>query len=100
MKAGLIFTGHGPILALISYPSFSDSGLVEKLKNKGIDKYAAREVPLDLCRERYGVRFQTVAEDLGEKNDLRILDYKSEHAFYTFKWEEMGEEVRIYSRDS
>ncbi len=98
MKAGLFFTGSGPILILVSYPSLVDPGLVEKLKVKGIDKYAAFEVPVDLCRERYGTRFLAVSQAMEEEDDLRVLDYNSPHAFYTFKWEEMTGPVKIYSR--
>lgn len=99
MKAGLFFVGSGPILILISYPSLVDPGLVERLKAKGIDKYAAFEVPIDLCRERYGARFASLVQTLKEKDDLLVLDYNSQHAFYTFKWEEMTGPEKIYSRD-
>ncbi len=95
MKAGLFFTGSGPILILVSYPSLVDPGLVEILKTKGIDKYAAFEVPVDLCREHYGARFTTVSQSLREGGDIQILDYNSQHAFYTFKWEEMTGPVKI-----
>ncbi len=98
MKAGLFFTGSGPILILVTYPALDDPGLVEKLKSKGIDKYAAFEVPVELCREHYGARFPDVVQELEEQNDLRVLDYNSPHAFYTFKWEEMSGPVKVYSR--
>lgn len=98
MKAGLLFGQSGPILILISYPALDDPGLVEELKNKGIDKYLAFEVPVELCRDRYGARFYYVAEALEGKKDLQILDYNSPHAFYTFKWEEMTGPVMVYSR--
>ena len=98
MKAGLFFTGSGPILILTTYPALDDSGLIEKLKAKGIDKFAAFEVPVEFCRERYGARFPYVSQMLDEKDDLRVLDYNSPHAFYTFKWEEMEKPILIYSR--
>jgi len=99
MKAGLIFTGSGPILIVTSYPAFDDPGLVAKLKDKGIDKYAAFEVPVETCRRQYGARFVSVCQDLKEKNDLRVLDYSGEHAFYSFTWEEMQGPVKVYSRN-
>lgn len=98
MKAGLLFGTSGPILILISYPAFDTPGLVEELRNKGIDKYLVFEVPVDLCRARYGARFFYVSESLPEKDGLQVLDYNSPHAFYTFKWEEMNGPVTIYSR--
>ena len=98
MKAGLFFTGSGPILILVTYPSLDDPGLVATLKDKGMDKYVAFEVSVELCRERYRTRFTNIVEELAEKNDLEVLDYNSQHAFYTFKWDEMGEPIRVYSR--
>jgi hypothetical protein len=35
MRAGIVFTGTGPILILATYRSFEDPNLVEKLKIKG-----------------------------------------------------------------
>ena len=35
MKAGILFTGSGPILMMTSYESFSDPKLIKKLKGKG-----------------------------------------------------------------
>jgi hypothetical protein len=38
MKAGLIFTGTGPILILTTYESFNDPKLVAKFNTKGMKK--------------------------------------------------------------
>ncbi|OAD20650.1 cytoplasmic protein, partial [Candidatus Thiomargarita nelsonii] len=39
MKAGIFFTGSGPILVLTSYDSLTDPHLVKKLTTKGIKKF-------------------------------------------------------------
>lgn len=83
MKAGVIFTGSGPLLVLITYDSFSDPGLIEKLCQKGIRKFIAHEVDVDLCREKYGARFDAIKNDLREKDDMRILDYDGHHVLVT-----------------
>jgi len=41
MKTALIFTGSSPILIITSYPSLEDKRFLEKLKQKGIDKFIA-----------------------------------------------------------
>jgi len=41
MKAGIVFTGTGPILILTTYETFEDPKIVEKLGAKGINKYIA-----------------------------------------------------------
>ena len=52
MKAGIFFTGSGPIVILTSYASLKDSRLVEKLATKGIKEFVAFEVPPDMAKEK------------------------------------------------
>ena len=94
MKAGLFFTGSGPILLLTSFRSLEDSGLVEKLRTKGIKKFIAFEVPEELVREKYGIHYNLVAEELRRKDDLRVLDYDGHHVFYNFSLEDLGPAVQ------
>jgi hypothetical protein len=47
MKAGIFFTGSGPIVILTSYTSLSAPNFVEKLVAKGISKFIAYEVVVD-----------------------------------------------------
>lgn len=90
MKAGIIFTGSGPIVVLTSYDSFTNPGLVEKLKSKGIKKFFGYEVPLELCKKRYGEHFPVVMGDLRQTDDLRVLDYDGHHILLTFSFDEYG----------
>jgi len=93
MKAGILFTGTGPILILTSYESFLDPGLVAKLSAKGINKFIACEVPLDLVKQKYGNHFNVVMGDLRQTDDLRVLDYNGYNIFYSFSFKEMGKPV-------
>ena len=90
MKAGIIFTGTGPILILTSYESFTDSKLVEKLSAKGIKKFIAYELPFEKVKEKYGLHFKLVMGDLHETDDLRVLDYNGHHIFTNFSFKDMG----------
>ena len=90
MKAGIIFTGSGPLLVLTSYESFDDPNFGEKLKTKGIQKYIVFEVPVEKVREKYGMHFSIVMGDLKQTDDLRVLDYDGHHVFYNFTFREMG----------
>ena len=94
MKAGIFFTGTGPILLLTSYEALDAPKLVEKLATKGIKKYIAYEVPEDKVREKYGKHYQVVMGDLKQSDDLRVLDYDGHHVFYSFSVDELGEPVR------
>jgi hypothetical protein len=90
MKAGILFTGTGPILILTSFDSFDAPRLIEKLSAKGIRKYIACELDVDLVRERYGNHFNVVMGDLYQEDDLRVLDYNGYNVFYTFNFRELG----------
>jgi len=91
MKAGIIFTGSGPLLVLTSYDSFANPSFVEKMKAKGVKKFMGHEVPLDLCKQRYGEHYPVVLNDLRQSDDLRVLDYDGHHIFLTFSFQELGE---------
>ncbi len=93
MKAGIIFTGTGPILLLTSYEDLGDPGLKAKLATKGIKKYIAYEVPEDKVKERYGQQYNVIMGDLHQSDDLRVLDYDGHHVFYNFSLDELGEPV-------
>ena len=93
MKAGIFFTGTGPILILTTYTSLDDPKLVDKLTQKGIKKYIAYEVPEELVKERYGKHFNVILGDLKQSDDLRVLDYDGHHVFYNFSLSEIGQPV-------
>jgi hypothetical protein len=93
MKAFMLFTGSGPIVILTTHASVLDPALVEKLAGKGIEKFVAYEIPIDLARTRYGGHFSVVENDLRETDDLRVLDYDGSRAFKLFRVDELGEPV-------
>ena len=87
MKAGILFTGSGPILILTTYEAFDDPKLVEKLVAKRIRKFIAYEIPEEVVKEKYGMHYSVIMGDLKQSDDLRILDYDGHHIFkiFTFK---------------
>lgn len=93
MKAGILFTGTGPILILTTYAALDDPKLIEKLTQKGIKKYIAYEVPEDLVKQRYGQHYNVILGDLKQSDDLRVLDYDGHHVFYNFSLSEIGQPV-------
>jgi hypothetical protein len=90
MKAALLFTGSGPLVILTSYRSLTDPVLLAKFRAKGIGKFIAYEVPVQLAEQRYGGHFQAVLRDLRQTDDLRVLDFNGERAFHLFRLEELG----------
>jgi len=97
MKVAMLFTGSGPIVILTSHDTVTDPVLLEKLEAKGIERFLAYEIPLDLAKKRYGGHFSTVLNDLHETDDLRVLDYNGERAFALFRLSELGNPV-VYEK--
>lgn len=93
MKAYFMFTGSGPIVILTSYDSIKHPDLLNILESKGIHKFVACEVPLELAKTRYGGHFDIVRKSLQESDDLRVLDYSGQGAFGKFKFKELGDPV-------
>jgi len=93
MKAGIIFTGTGPILILTTYGSFEDPKFVSKLEAKGIKKFIASEIPLEQVKAKYGNHYKVVMGDLYQTDDLRVLDYNGYNVFHNFSFSEMSKPV-------
>jgi hypothetical protein len=98
MKAGIIFTGTGPILILTTYESFNDPNLITKLAAKGIKKYIAVNLPLQEVMKKYGNQYNVIMGDLKQSDDLRVLDYNGYNVFHSFSFSEMGQPVYIEPR--
>ena len=93
MKAGIFFTGSGPILLLTSFETLLDAYLVKKLETKGIKKFIAYEVDNEMVKEKYGNHYNVIMGDLRQEDDLRILDYDGHHIFNTFDLNELGSPI-------
>ncbi|AHF02974.1 hypothetical protein MARPU_03120 [Marichromatium purpuratum 984] len=91
MKCAMLLTGNGPIVILTSYDSIENPKLLERLNNKGIPKFLAYEIPLELAEQRYGGHFRKVTNGFTETDDLRVLDHNGHRAFNLFSWDELGE---------
>lgn len=90
MKAGVFFTGSGPILVLTSYDSITDPHLTQKLVAKGIEKFICYEAPVELVKERYGNHYNVTLGDLKQEDDLRVLDCFGPHVFKEFSFSELS----------
>ena len=89
MKCAMLFSGSGPIVILTSYDSIMAPKLLKKLDAKGIDKFIAYEIPVEVAKKRYGEHFNVVNRDLHESEDLRVLDYNGRRAFDLFELSEL-----------
>lgn len=84
MKAGIFFTGTGPILVLTTYSAFDDPHFVNLLAHKGIEKFIVCEVDIELVKKRYGQKFVAIMNDVKQSDDLRVLDYNGHKVFNLF----------------
>ncbi|HTW51137.1 MAG TPA: BON domain-containing protein [Stellaceae bacterium] len=85
--------GHRHVAFVTDQPQ-----VLEQLHEKGIDKFIAYELPVDLVKERYGGHFAAEVHDLHQSNDLQIIDEDGDRAFALFHFREFGHRVR-YERD-
>jgi hypothetical protein len=97
MKAYFLTTANGPLVILTSYNSIENLAFLKKLDSKGISKFIAHEVSVEIAKARYGMHFDIVLQDLHENDDMRILDYNGEHAFKNFSFKELGPPVFVES---
>jgi len=93
MKAGIIFSGSSPLLILTSYDSFTNEKFVEKLNTKGVSKFIAFEVPLEMAKEKYKLHFDITLADLKQSDDCRILDYNGHNIMQLFSFKDIGEPI-------
>lgn len=89
MKAGVLFTGSGTVVVITSFDSLTSPSLIRMLSSKGIKKFIAFEIPLDLAKEKYGHHYDSVMDDLKQQDDLRVLDYDGHHILSKFSFKEM-----------
>jgi hypothetical protein len=99
MKAYMLVGGSGPIIVLTSQASIIDNAVIEKLADKGIEKFIACEIPLVLVEQRYGAHVAVVQGDPRETDVLRVLDEDGERAFRLFRFDELGPSI-VYEPES
>jgi len=93
MKSYFLWTASGPLVILTTYDFIQNPELMEKLRAKGIEKFIAREVPIELAKDRYQTKFDVVSKDVHETDDMRVLDYSGERIFKNFKFKELGQPI-------
>jgi hypothetical protein len=89
MKAGVVFTGTGPIVVLTRFETLEDERLIKRLREKGIDKFIVHEIPLELVEAKYGRHLKVVLDDLEQTDELRVLDIDGQRVFHNFSFEEL-----------
>ncbi len=94
MRAVILFPGTNPILAITNCTSLSDPKFINQAKSRGIKKFIAYEVPIELVKERYGEHFNVVITDPKQTDDFRTMDIDVHRIFRNFfhnlKFKELG----------
>ena len=76
-------------------PALTDERLVSKLRYKGIDKFIAYEVDLTAVRDRYADSFDNISRDLGEVEDMRVLDFNGHQIMANFSLDALGDPIKF-----
>jgi len=90
MKAAILFSGVGTMVILTSHESIEDRALLTRLAMKGVSRFIAFEIPVDVAREKYGAHFDVVSRDLHETDDLRVLDFDGRRAMDLLPFDVLG----------
>lgn len=89
MQTYLIFSTSTPILVISTFPSPDSPGFIERLTEMGIDRFVCFRAPLGKAREIYGMRYEQLADEIEEENDIQVLDYNGFTAFKNFDIDEL-----------
>jgi hypothetical protein len=84
MKAGVIVNGTGAILVLTAGNSFEDPDLLNCLREKGMDKYIAFEIPVDEVKAKYGQHLSVTLADRKQSDACRVVDVDGARIFRNF----------------
>jgi hypothetical protein len=68
-------------------------------RTKGIRKFVAFDIPIELAKQRYANHFVVVAHDVPEKDDLRLLGIDGQHAFQVPRWRRLHQVRRQRDKD-
>lgn len=99
MKVMMLLTSGGPMVILTSSELPTSTALLKELHSKGIDKFIAYDIPVELAKEKYGHHFDAVAHDVHETDQLRILDFNGDRAFKLFRFSDLGPPTRYEAPD-
>lgn len=90
MKAFVVWGGKGPVLVLTTAASSDAPEFVDKLREKGITRFIATAVPLELVEQRYGERYHIVLHDRHQSDILRVVDEDGDQVVRNFSIHELG----------
>jgi len=91
MNAYIIWSGSGPILALTNAKSPDDPDFVGMLLEKGVERFIATPVPVDIVRQRYGERYEITLHDRRQTDILRVVDEDGDQVARNFSVHELGQ---------
>jgi len=93
MRSYLVLTGDGALLVMTSNSCITGEALSGSLRDKGVRKFIAYEVPVDRLHEYYGVPFEVIAADIERGQDLRVLDFDGPHIFDRVPFSNLGRAI-------
>ncbi len=94
MRCFVVSYGAGTMLVASTFRSSTDPILIKRLKANDIHRMILMEVPVELCRQRYGESFERVERIIG-KDEFHVLDFNGSSVFKNFSFSEMGEPIFV-----
>jgi len=82
------------MVVLTSRPEIIDTRVLGALHRRGVDRFIAYELPLEVVRRAYGLPFEVIAAELDTGTEMRVLDFNGPHIFANLRLSELGRPVR------
>lgn len=89
MKTYVVFSSREPLL-ILTQRSIRSGGVLERLREIGIPKFIAHEVPVERVRRQYRDRFDINERAVRDRAELRVLDYRGNEVIQRFPFSTFG----------
>jgi hypothetical protein len=92
--AYLVVTEGGSMVVLTSRPAIDDARALGALERRGVDRFIAWELPLEVVRRAYGAACDVILGELAQGTEMRVLDFNGPHIFANVPLSRLGRQVR------
>ncbi len=94
-RAYLVFSGSGPMLLLSTFPKLTDERPVQKLLDRGIEKFMAYQVDLDAVEARYAKTYSQILEEIQDREDVWVVDFNGHRIMANFSLDALGDPIKL-----
>ncbi|MBF0622446.1 MAG: hypothetical protein HQL54_11025 [Magnetococcales bacterium] len=96
IRSYIVMSGNGALLVITKLSCGMQGDTCRaQLREKGMERYIAFEIPTARVEERYGAGYFTVVNRMTGDDDIRVVDINGQRVMNNFNFAEMGEPVFV-----